>query len=119
MDTITFAALAGIVADIDPTAVVQTCPQRSEAAAHDLADQMPHSLHIALDDQDRRAALPAKITDRLGANWGCVPAVVIARTPRGDNFAFIGDIIGVDTFTLQFANDRRIPLGRVVAVGME
>lgn len=119
MNTIAFAALAGIVADIDPTAVVETCPQRSEATAHDLADQMPHSMHIALDDQDRRAALPAKITDRIGANWGRVPAVVIARTPRGDNFAFIGDIIGVDTFTLQFANDRRIPLGRVVAVGLD
>lgn len=119
MDTIAFAALAGIVADIDPTAVVQTCPQRSETAAHDLADQMPHSMHIALDAQDRRATLPAKITDRIGANWGRVPAVVIARTPRGDFYALIGDIVGVDTFTLQFANDRRVPLGRVVAVGLD
>lgn len=119
MSTIAFAALAGIVADIDPTAVVQTCPQRSEAAAHELAARMPHSMHVALDDQDRRSALPAKITDRIGANWGRVPAVVIARGPRGDHYAFIGDVIGVDTLTVQFANDRRVPLGRVVAVGLE
>jgi len=114
-----FAALAGIVADIDPVAVVQTCPQRSDAAAHELAAQMPHSMHLALDDQASRAALPAQITDRIGANWGRVPAVIIARNPRGDNYAFIGDVVGVDTLTVQFANDRRVPLGRVVAVGLE
>lgn len=119
MNSTAFAALAGIVADIDPVAVVQTCPQRTEAAAHELAARMPHSIHLALDDQASRAALPARITDRIGANWGRVPGVVIACNPRGDHFAFIGDIIGVDPLTVQFANDRRVPLGRVVALGLE
>lgn len=117
--TTAFATIAGHSTDIDPTATVETCPQRSEAAAHDLAAQKPHSLHIALDNQDHRDQLPRLITDRIGAHWGRVNAVVIARNSRGEHYAFIGDIIGVDHLTVQFANDRRIPIGRITAVGLD
>lgn len=116
--SIAFATIAGPSADIDQGAIVETAPQRSGHDAHELADQFDHSMHVELGEPDAELRLAEAITDRIGANWGRVPAVVIGRNAAGEHFAFLGDIIGVDAMTVQFANDRRLPMGRVVAVGM-
>ena len=113
-----YAAIAGSSADIDPTAAVEIAPQRNQAAALELASQMPHSLRVPLNEPGREERIARLVTDRLGANWGRVYGVLILQDPAGRYFAAIGDIIGVDTMTVQFANDRRLPVGRVVAVGL-
>ncbi|PZU00863.1 MAG: hypothetical protein DI630_13285 [Gordonia sp. (in: high G+C Gram-positive bacteria)] len=113
-----YATIAGTSADIDPTATVDIAPQRTQAAALELANQMPHSLRAPLNEPGRDEKIARLVTDRLGANWNHVYGVLILRDPAGQYFAAIGDIIGVDTMTVQFANDRRLPVGRVVAVGL-
>lgn len=117
--SIAFATIAGPSVDIDPTATVDIAPQRNESAARELADQMAHGLQTTLDAQDREETIARLITDRLGANWGRVYGVVVLRNAAGQYFAATGDIIGVDTLTVQFANNRRLPIGRVVAVGLD
>lgn len=113
-----YATIAGDSDDIDPTASVEIAPQRDQDAARELADQMPHSLQASLGADGNEEQIARLVTDRLGANWGRVYGVVILKDAAGRYLAAIGDIIGVDTMTVQFANNRRMPVGRVVAVGL-
>ena len=113
-----FATIAGTSDDIDHTATMEMAPQRDEDAARELATQMGHSLQVDLNEPGKDETIARLITDRIGANWGRVYGVLILQNPAGQFFAAIGDIIGVDDMTVQFANDRRMPVGRVVAVGL-
>lgn len=116
--SIAYATIAGPSADIDPAATVDIAPQRNREAALELAGQLPHTLQVAINQPGKDETIARLVTDRLGANWGRVYGVVILQDAAGRYLAAIGDIIGVDTMTVQFANDRRLPVGRIVAVGL-
>lgn len=114
-----FATFAGHIDDVDPRATVEIAPQRNEAAARELADQMPYSHQFGINEIGKEDVVAHKVTDRIGANWGRVNGVVVLKDTAGTYLAVIGDIVGVDTMTVQFANGRRMPVGRIVAIGMD